>query len=617
MSDGSQSVRTWKTVSPVAVIDRIRPGMSVFVGSAGAEPRTMLKKLLQPGRGRLEDLELVQLLSFGAAVSAEAMSVEHLRLKTFFSGWMADAAVREGHVDFVPSRFIGIPRLIESGLVPIDMAIVQITPPDNEGFCSLGVSVDVAREAMEKAVVKVGEIQRGTPITFGDTFVRADDFDFLVESTEAPLEFRRWPRSAVYDEIAARLAEVIVDGSCLAFFVGPLFESLGRVLTDRRHLGVHSPFFTDALMDLVNSGAVTNRRKGTHRGKSLTSYAIGTRDLLQWLDRNPRVEFQRIDKVFDPFVIGRNPQFVTVVPAHTVDLYGRIGIEKGQGEVAGCPVEVMDLFYGAELSPGGRTVFALPSRDEENRSNIRLSIQDRPYPFGVYESVREVVTEYGLARLEGQTVRERAQALIDIAHPDDREELVEKARQANILYKDQIFLADSGRLYPKEIRAEKKLPNGLICRFRPIKPSDEEGMRRLFYRFSDEAVYARYFTRVRAMPHKKMQEYVNVDWKQVMSIVGVVGKEGNGQIVAEARYIRIPGTPMAEVEFIVDEAYQNMGIATFLYELLIRLARERGVREFVASVLFSNAAMMKVFRKGSLPVKAHLECGICDLSIRL
>lgn len=606
-----------QTVSPERVLSLIRPGMSLFVGSAGAEPQTLLGSLLRNEGGRLEDIELLQLLSLGSAVSFEALRVKHLRLKTFFSGWMAEAAIRAGQVDFVPSRFIRIPRLIASGRLAIDMAIVQITPPGKGGFCSLGVSVDVAREAMEKAAVSVGEIQEGIPFTHGDTIVSVDDFDYLVFSTETPLFFDRGPKSGVYDHIALQMAEIIDDGSCIAFFAGPLFDALGRVLTGKRNLGIHSPFFTDALMELVNSGAVTNRKKETHRGKSLTSYAIGSRRLLQWLDGNPRIEFQRISKVLDPFVIGRNPRFVTVVPVDTVDLYGRMSVDKGRGDVAGCPAEVMDLLYGAELSRAGRTFFALPSRDEKGRANIRLSLADSPNTFGIYESVRVVATEYGLAHLDGRTVRERAQELIDIAHPDDREELVEQARRANILYRDQIFLAGSGRLYPSEIRAEHVLTDGTVCRFRPVKPSDEEGMRRLFYRFSDEAIYERYFTRVRAMPHKKMQEYVNVDWNQVMSIVGVVGEEGSGRIVAEARFIRIPGTGLAELEFIVDEACQGMGIATFLYTLLIRLALEKGIREFVASVLFSNVGMMKVFRKGGLPVKAHLESGVYDLSIRL
>jgi GNAT superfamily N-acetyltransferase len=205
-------------------------------------------------------------------------------------------------------------------------------------------------------------------------------------------------------------------------------------------------------------------------------------------------------------------------------------------------------------------------------------------------------------------VRERAQALIEIAHPDDREELVKHAKARRILYPDQIFRADSGRLYPTDIIETYTAAGGLQFRFRPIKPSDEEGMRHLFYRFSDETVYRRYFASIRSMPHEKMQAYVNVAWQRIMSIVGLLGEEGQGQIIAEGRFIQIPGTAMAEIVFVVDEKFQRLGIATFLYQLLVRLARQRGVQTLVAEVLHSNiGTVMKVLRKGRLPVTSKLE----------
>ncbi|UCD82007.1 MAG: GNAT family N-acetyltransferase [Desulfobacterales bacterium] len=238
-----------------------------------------------------------------------------------------------------------------------------------------------------------------------------------------------------------------------------------------------------------------------------------------------------------------------------------------------------------------------------------------PNQFGAFESVGAVVTEYGVAYLEGRTLRERAQALIDIAHPDDRAALVQAAKDKKILYRDQIFLADSARLYPSDIAATQTIRDDLSIRYRAIRPSDEEGMRTLFYRFSDEAIYSRYLQSIRSMPHPKIQEYVNVDWNQVVSIVGLVGEEGQGRIIAEARFIRIPGHSLAEVVFVVDEQYQRLGIASFMYDMLIRLAKERGIRGFTAEVLFSNTGMMKVFRKGTLPVKAHLESGVYHLEI--
>jgi len=368
-------------------------------------------------------------------------------------------------------------------------------------------------------------------------------------------------------------------------------------------------------MDLMIKGTATNRRKVNFRGKALTSYAFGTKELMAWLDNNPLVEFQRISRVFNPVFIGNNPRFVNVVAARKVDLYGRMGLYSGKGNVAAGPAEVMDFLNGAELSDGGRSIFALTSRDSNGGPNILLSIADLPNQFNAIESVGAVVTEYGIAFLEGRTLRERAQALIDIAHPDDRAALVEAAKEKKILYRDQIFLADNARLYPTDIGATQNIKDDLSVRYRAIRPSDEEGMRHLFYRFSDEAVYARYFHSITSMPHAKMQEYVNVDWNQVMSIVGLIGEEGKGRIIAEARYIRIPGYSFAETVFVVDEAYQKLGIASFLYRLLIRLAMERGIKGFAAEVLASNRGMMKVFHKGPVPVKSNLESGVYHLEI--
>ena len=603
-------------VSPETVAGKIKPGMSIFLGTAGAEPRTMVRHLMTAEARNLEDLELIQLVSFGDAVSLQTLQSQKFRLTTFFSGWVANEAIEEGRVDMIPSRFVKIPQLIESRLSPIDVAIVQITPPNEAGYCSLGIAVDVAREALEQATICVGEINTQIPCTLGDTFVHISEFDFLVCSTDPPIYFDRYETNEIWDQVALNTASFIEDGSCLAFSIGPLYESLAKQLKNKRHLGIHSPFFTDPLMDLIQSGAVTNRRKDTYRGKSLTSYALGTADLMHWLDNNPLVEFQRIDKVFNPLIIGRNPKFVTVLAARKVDLYGRIGLYTGKGTVASGPAEVMDFISGAELSDGGRSIFALTSRDPKGLPNILPSIADLPNQFSAFESVGAIVTEYGVAFLQGRTIRERAQALIDIAHPEDRATLVQKAKENKILYQDQIFLAESARLYPADIVETYTAGEDLRVRFRAIRPSDEEGMRHLFYRFSEKTVYYRYFQIVRSMPHAKMQEYVNVDWNQVMSIVGLVGEEGKGRIIAEARYIKIPGNPLAEVVFVVDENYQNLGVATFLYRMLIRLARERGVRGFVAEVLYSNiGGIMKVFKKGELPVKAHLEGGVYHLEI--
>lgn len=602
-------------VSPETVIDRIKPGMSIFLGTAAAEPRTMVRYLMAAEGKKIEDLELIQLVSFGDVVFPQALLAKNFRLKTFFSGWVADEAIKEGRVDLIPSRFVKIPKLIKSFLNPIDVAIIQITPPDKNGFCSFGIAVDVAREVMEQATICVGEMNTQIPRTFGDTFVQASEFDFLVRSTDPPIYFERWGIDSAWDQVARHVASLIDNESCISFSIGPLYESLAVHLSTKRHIGIHSPFFTDPLMDLMKCGAATNQRKETYRGKALTSYALGTPVLMEWLNNNPLVEFQRIGKVFNPMIIGRNPKFNMIVCARKVDLYGRIGLFVGKGNIATGPAEIMDFSKGAELSEGGRSIFALTSRDRNGEPNILPSIVSQQNRFDAFESVVEVVTEYGVAYLEGRTVRERAQALIDIAHPDDRPYLVQKAKDSKILYDDQIFLPNSARLYPSGIATTYMTKNDLAIRIRGIKPSDEEGMRHLFYRFSDTAVYYRYLHAIRSMPHPKIQEYVNIDWNQTISIVGLFGEEGQGRIIAESRYIKIPGKPFAEVVFIVDETYQQLGIASFLYKMLIRLAKEKGLTGFFAEVLFSNVAAIKVFQKGDCPVETHLCNGVYEIQI--
>jgi acyl-CoA hydrolase/ribosomal protein S18 acetylase RimI-like enzyme len=610
---------TWETqiVPPERVLRQIRPGMSVFLGTGAAEPRTLVKHLMSSASRNIQDLELIQLASFGEAISLSNLQTQKFRLKTFFSGWVADEAITAGQVDLIPSRLSRIPKLMEEGKIHVDAAFVQITAPDSAGYCSLGIAVDVARVAIEQAQLVVGEINAHIPRTYGDTFIHFSEFSYFVMGECPPIYFSRWPKESVFDGIAENIEPLIEDKSCIAFSMGPLFDALGRKLTAKKHLGIHSPIFNDALMELVKSGAVTNRYKESFRGQSLTSYACGTPEMLTWLHQNPMVEFQAVDKVFDPIQIGRNPNFVAVIPARKVDLTGRIALHTGSGHVASGPEEAMDFFDGAQISKGGYTVFGLPSRNKEGRANILLSIKGFKNRIDSRETIDFVVTEFGLANLKGLTLRERAQALIDVAHPNDRAELINDAKRANILYSDQIYLDQRGRHYPVHINEVHTFKNNVQIRFRPIKPSDEEQMRRLFYRFSDEAVYYRYFSSVKTMTHTKMQSYVNVDWANTMSVVGLEGKPGQGRIVAEARYLCDPKEEWAEVAFVVDEAYQSMGISSYLFKLLIRIAKDQRLKGFYAEVLPSNMAMMKVFRKSGLEVNAELDDKVYNVTIPL
>jgi acyl-CoA hydrolase/GNAT superfamily N-acetyltransferase len=604
----------YKVVPPQEVLSKIEPGMVIFLGTGMAEPRTLVKHLMASNEPNLQDLELIQLVSLGDTIPIDERYSRKFRLKTFFSGWIASEAISAGRVDLIPSRFSRIPGLLKSGAIPIDAAFIQISPPDENGYaCLLGV--DVERQAMESAHLVVGEVNARAPRIMGDTLVHMDEFDYFIESTECPIYIPRWPVADIFLKIAANIATIVEDGSCIALGIGPLYEALAVQLATKKNLGIHSPFFTDALMDLVKSGAVTNRYKGIFRGKSSASYLMGSEELMRWLDKNPLVEFQPEDVIMDPKVIGTNDKMIAILPARKIDLTGNVALHTGKGNMNAGPGNVQELLMGAGLSKKGRTIFGLPSRNLKGMPNIVLSVDNMPFQFTNRESMDMVVTEYGVASLMGKTMRERALELIDIAHPDDRAELVRQAKEAKLIYADQIYIEESGSLYPAKLCTFHEFKGGLKVCFRPIKPSDEDKMRLLFYRFSDQSVYYRYFTSVKTMPHKKMQEYVSVNYRLSMSIVGTIEVAGTEKIIAEARYVRTKPDAFADTAFIVDEEYQGKGIASYLFELLIRVAREEGIRGFTADVLASNKAMLKVYEKSPFPVQTVLTTGIYELTI--
>jgi acyl-CoA hydrolase len=330
-----------KVVSPDVVLTKIKPGMSIFLGTGVAEPRTLVKHLTSSTLPNLSDLELIQIVSLGDVIDfSSTKTAQKYRLKTFFAGWTASKAIMTGSVDMIPCRLSQIPKLFDSGAIRIDVAFVQITPPDGRGYSSLGVSVDIAKHAIDHASIVVGEINDKVPRTLGNTFVHVNEFDFMVYATEPPLYFPRWPYDDVADKIAYNVASVIEDGSCISFYSGALFEALGKRLADKRDLGIHTFVFTDPLMDLVVCGAVTNKKKGYFHNKSLTSYAQGTPELMKWLHRNPLIEFQGIDVVSDYMMISKNDKMIAILPARKIDLTGGIALPIGKGNVTGSPGQV-------------------------------------------------------------------------------------------------------------------------------------------------------------------------------------------------------------------------------------------------------------------------------------
>jgi len=606
-----------KIISAQEVFSRIEPGMNIFLGTGAAEPRKLVRELMMSDLPNLNDLELIQLLSLGDAVNiAKSSASKRIRLKTFFSGWIAHEAITSGSIDIIPCRFSRIPKLISSGTMRLDVVFVHVSPPDKNGFVSLGISADVTKQAIEVASYVVGEINPNVPYTFGNTLVHNSAFHHFVESNEDLHYFPRWKIDANFDKLAENIASVIDDGSSLCLFTGSLYEALGKHLHGKKDLGVHTLIFTDVMMDLVKSGAVSNKKKTSFNGKSLAVYAQGTPDLMKWLNHNPLVEFHDIEHIAASMVA--NPQATAVFPARKVDLTGALALFAGSQNVTASSGQIEEISAGTHSAKGGKIIFALFSRNKRNEPNIILSLAGYPNLFTNREALDLIVTEYGIASMTGKTMRERAQALIDIAHPEDREDLIRQAKEANIIYRNQIFIPESGALYPQHLQIKHHLKDGKLVLLRAIKPSDTEEMRRLFYRFSDTTVYYRYFSPLKMMPHEKMQQYANIDYRKTLSLVATTDIEGVEKIIAEGRYSLREDIPnYADVAFVVDENYQGRGIASLILGMLVQEARSQGIKCFKADVITDNRSMLKVFEKSGLPLKAELDCGAYVVTMSL
>jgi RimJ/RimL family protein N-acetyltransferase len=328
------------------------------------------------------------------------------------------------------------------------------------------------------------------------------------------------------------------------------------------------------------------------------------------------VEFQGIDWVCNSQLIARNPQFVAIYECRKADLQGRVAFPL-RGAVISGPGEGIDFYKAAEASKDGNTIIGMPSRNANGESNILFSIEKSVNQLRLRESIHVLATEYGVALLKWRPLRERAQAIIDVAHPDDREDLIKKAREKNILYSNQIFVSHSAHLYPSYINYTKTFKGGKTIRFRAMKPSYEEAMRRFFYRCSNETVFYRFFYSVKTMSHDKMQAYVNVDYTKEFSVVGFGGKKGENLIVAEARLVGSDDGNAGEVAFLIDENYQGAGVGSYLMSLLVDEGKRRMLDELYAEVLPDNQPMIKVFEKSGLPLKSKFDNGVYHVTLSL
>jgi acyl-CoA hydrolase len=416
-------VHAAQMVTAEQAVERVRSGDRVFVQGAAATPQVLLQALV--GRAPdLHDVEIVHMHANGSAPHVAPEMAGHFRHRALFIGSNAREAVNEGRADFVPVFLSDIPQLFTGGVLPLDIALVHVSPPDRHGFCSLGTSVDCTRAAVESARLVIAQVNPRMPRTLGDSFVSIDRLDLLVEVDEPLLTHKQEPTSEVEAQIGANVAELVENGATLQLGIGGIPNAALAAMGNKHDLGVHTEMFSDGLVDLVESGVVTGAAKTIHTGKIVTTFLMGSQRLYEWVDDNPMIEMHPVDYTNDTSIIRRNNMMTAINSALEVDLTGQVCADSIGTRLFSGVGGQMDFMRGAALSPGGKAIIALPSTAKGGQlSRIVPTLVPGAGVTTTRAHVQYIVTEYGVAFLHGKSVRERAKALISIAHPDFRDEL--------------------------------------------------------------------------------------------------------------------------------------------------------------------------------------------------
>ena len=406
-------------------IQKVKSGDRIVFSHACGEPR-VLPATLMKRVDELTDVQIVHMVPMGEALYCRPEYAGSFRHVALFSGAPTREAIWENRADYVPYVFSEIPFLFDS-VLPVDVAMVTVSPPDKNGFCSLGVSVDYTKKAVESAKIVIAEINKAMPRTHGDSFVHVSEIDCFVEVDIPIAELKATELTDVEINIGKYVTELIEDGSCLQLGIGGIPDAVLKNLGSLKDLGVHSEMISDGVKHLVEKGIINGRKKNFHKDKIVITFLMGSREFYDWVDDNPIIEMRTVDYTNNPYIIAQNKNMVAINSALEVDLLGQVCADTiGPKQFSGVGGQ-LDFVRGARMSEGGKAVIALPSTVKGGISRIVPTLKEGAAVTTSRNDVDYVVTDYGIASLKGKTVRDRMKALINIAHPNVREELQKKA----------------------------------------------------------------------------------------------------------------------------------------------------------------------------------------------
>jgi acyl-CoA hydrolase/GNAT superfamily N-acetyltransferase len=589
-----------KLRTPAQAVSIVKPGDLVYVGTACATPRTLIQAL-EVEKKDLPDITLCHFLTDGALPQEGQTTKTHFQHRCFFVGMDVRAAVKQKQADYIPISIAQVPKLIHNGRLTADVALIQVSPPDQHGYVSLGVSVDITRAVALTAKTVIAEVNPHMPRTMGDSFLHLDQIHYLVLVDQPIIEYTHPPADDVARQIARYAARIIDNNSTLQIGLGRIPNEMIKYLTDRQNLGIHSDLITDPIVDLIEKGVITGNAKGIHPGQIVTSYCMGTRRLYDLIDRNPLFAFHPIDYVCNPAVLAGNNQLVSVTQAFAVDLTGQVCADQFQGEFYSGVSTQPDFLRGAANSPGGKPIICLASTtDEGQESRIRPLLKMGEGVTIARSDVHYVITEYGCAYLFGKSIRERALALIEIADPKFRSWLLEEAKRLDYVRPDQALRSKVA--YPVHEEQEARLKNGVNILIRPSKASDIDGLQDFFHRLSKEDIYSRFYQDLKFLPTTVAEHFCNVDYETEMACVAVTGEPENEMIIGSACYLLNFTSNLGQAAYMIHPDWQELGLGGMLQQWLIEYAKAKGLKGFTLEILTTNNKMIRLARSATARV---------------
>jgi acyl-CoA hydrolase len=470
-----------KTKIAPSAMKLIKSGSSVFIGTGCGQPQYLVDAMMEHTAG-VRDIHIIHLLTMGKAPYVDEKYRDKFKMNSFFIADNVRGALERGIGDYTPIFLSEIPAEFETGRIPVDVALITVSPPDVNGLCSLGVSVDIVKSAAANAKFVIAQVNNFMPRTYGGSFIHVNNIDVLVEANQKIIEIPVPTPDEVLRRIGQNVARLVEDGSTIECGIGSVPQALVEYLVYKKDLGIHTEMFSDWIIDLVECGAVTCAKKSFDRGKVVASFCMGSQRLYDYINDNPFFEFHPTEYVNDVNIISQHEKMVAINVGLEVDLTGQVCADSlGYRFYSGIGGQV-DFIRGAAKSRAGKAIIAMPSTAKnEQVSRIVPHLAEGAGVVTTRGDVHYVVTEYGTAYLHGKSIRERTIALINIAHPKFRNELLQAAKTHKYIYQDQIELTPDQIDYPHELEHYNTLRDGTEIFFRPVKPTDEPALAEMLY----------------------------------------------------------------------------------------------------------------------------------------